>query len=230
MCIQFIVHAPLGTQASVFDVDSAFRCIPIAPEDQKRIVLTWAGLFCIDHNACFGTRSSGGIFGRVADALIQIFGYHGFLAILKWANDFVFFRYAVSTDSSGKYVYNQHASQIFAIADNLGWPWSVEKHTPFCSSFLHIGFLWDIDARTVCIPTSKKQKFLAKIAPWVKGYKFSLKECQSVIGSLNHCCLAIPSRRSHMPSLYGMLVSFHADTPPFVRHSLSTDAVSDLSW
>ena len=58
-----VLDAPPGTKAVTLNVDSAFRCCPIVPSQQPNFVVHWNNLFYIDHNAPFGTTSSGGVFG-----------------------------------------------------------------------------------------------------------------------------------------------------------------------
>ena len=55
-----VVDAPPGTEAATLDVDSAFHCCPITPSQQSSFVVHWNGLYYIDHNAPFGTTSTGG--------------------------------------------------------------------------------------------------------------------------------------------------------------------------
>ncbi|KAJ3830917.1 hypothetical protein F5878DRAFT_517069, partial [Lentinula raphanica] len=43
----------------------------------------------------FGVRSAPGVWGRVADVMAWILKYKGVEALLKWVDDFVFFRYPV---------------------------------------------------------------------------------------------------------------------------------------
>ncbi|KAG2114394.1 hypothetical protein DEU56DRAFT_761850 [Suillus clintonianus] len=47
----------------------------------------------IDHAASFGGASSNGIFGRPGDAIVVIFKFNGVQDLLKWVDDYIFFRY-----------------------------------------------------------------------------------------------------------------------------------------
>ena len=74
---KIVLDAPTGTEAATLDVDSAFRCCPIIPSQQPNFVIHWNDLFYMDHNAPFGATSSGGVFGRVADAMTAILSSRG---------------------------------------------------------------------------------------------------------------------------------------------------------
>ncbi|CAL1715691.1 unnamed protein product [Somion occarium] len=192
-CVLLIADAPEGTQASVNDVQNAYRNIPIHPDDQPYLVIFFLGLVILDHCAAFGSCSAPGIFGRVADAIVQIFKHYGVQAIIKWVDDFVFWRYPTRKLIDGSFEYSYDESLIFSVAERLGWPWSPTKHTPFSSSFTYNGFQWDIPSRTVELPASKKVKYLERLAPWISGATFTRKECEKMWLSLLHIYLCTSS-------------------------------------
>lgn len=229
-CVLLIADAPEGTQASVNDVQNAYRNIPIHPDDQPYLVIFFLGLVILDHCAAFGSCSAPGIFGRVADAIVQIFKHYGVQAIIKWVDDFVFWRYPTRKLIDGSFEYSYDESLIFSVAERLGWPWSPTKHTPFSSSFTYNGFQWDIPSRTVELPASKKVKYLERLAPWISGATFTRKECEKMVGTLNHCCLTLPEGRSRLPSFYRFASGFHYSTSIFARHRISTAVLEDAAW
>lgn len=49
------------------------------------------GLIHLDLALNFGERSAPGIWGNVADAMVEIYIHHGIHAVLKWVDDFLFF-------------------------------------------------------------------------------------------------------------------------------------------
>jgi hypothetical protein len=62
--VHIILTLPVSAQAATFDVDAAYRRMPVHPSDQAHIVVGWNNLFWIDHCVPFGAASSNGIFGR----------------------------------------------------------------------------------------------------------------------------------------------------------------------
>lgn len=229
-CVLLIINAPPGTEASVNDVEKAFRIIPVHPGDQPHLAVSWNSQIFLDHCTAFGAASSPGIFGRVADACVRIFKHHGVQEVIKWVDDFVFWRYPISQDSDGTYVYSYSETLIFSIADHLGWPWSQAKHTPFADTFTYNGFDWSISSRTVQLPSAKKTKYLARLASWTSGAAQNTKEAESLIGTLNHCCLAIPEGRSRLPALYRFRAHLSHTANPFVRLPIPSLVLSDLAW
>jgi hypothetical protein len=86
-----VIDAPLLSEAATLDVDSAFRCCPITPSQQRNFIVQWDDKCYIDHNAPFGATSAGGAFGRVADAKSAILKLNDLGPSKNWVDDFVFF-------------------------------------------------------------------------------------------------------------------------------------------
>ena len=59
--------------------------------------------------------------------------------------------------------FNYCIDDINSLSSELGIPWEHAKDVPFTSVILYIGFLRNINTRTVSIPDSKKAKYLAPI-------------------------------------------------------------------
>lgn len=230
-CYLKVAEAPEGTQVAVFDVDSAFRNVPTRPAQRIFLMVLINILIHINLTLDFGASPSPGIFGRIADAMVVIFLFRGIQAVLKWVDDFIFFRYPKGRTKDGEFIYAYDASLIWSIADKVGWPWARKKFVDFASKFTYIGFDWDLVAKDVQLPEKKKEKYRAKLEPFLtKGSMMTRKEIDSLAGTLNHVCLVSVEGRSRMPSLYKMRASFKEDTPPFVKHTVSATLAEDLKW
>lgn len=199
-CWLLVAKAPPGSEVAVFDVDSAFRNIPTRPQDWLKLAVSIDGNVHFDFRLNFGAASAPGIFGHVADAIVAIYRHRGVDDVLKWVDDFIFFRYPISQSSSVTFSYDE--TLIRHVALDLGWPWSDDKHSPFASTFTYIGFSWSLDARMVELPEKKHYKYLNKLNEWSRTCRVSLKMTESLIGTLNHVCLVLPVGRSHLPSLF----------------------------
>jgi hypothetical protein len=100
-CLMWVATTPPGPQASMFDVDAAYHQMPIAPEDQHYVAITWDGNIHINTNFSFSGSSSPGVFSLLANAITFIFRFKKIEDLIKWVDDFVFFRYPVLPSSSG---------------------------------------------------------------------------------------------------------------------------------
>lgn len=228
-CYFLLAKAPPGTQVAVFDVDSAYRNIPILPEEQVHFCIQWDDQIFIDHCVAFGSASSAGLFGRVADAFVAIIKKYGAEQVLKWVDDIIFFRYPASSQLPYSYTYD--SSLIFDTATFLGLPWSLPKIHDFADSFTYLGFLWCIPDRTVQIPSNKKNKFKERCLSWCSNTRKTLHDAQQLLGSLNHCCLVLRSHRSQLFSLRSFHARFPPDCSPFLSLPVPTQLQKDIqSW
>ncbi|QRV84674.1 hypothetical protein RhiJN_26739 [Ceratobasidium sp. AG-Ba] len=227
--VNILLSLPEGSQAATFDVDAAYRRMPVHPDDQPHIVVHWDGECWIDHCVPFGGTSSGGIFGRCGDALIHICENKGFGPVLKWVDDFLFFRSPVPGHFPHAFAYSEQ--DIYELAAALGVPWKVAKTKPFSEWFQYLGFDWDIPARAVSIPPEKRQKFATKIKNWLSLKKVSLKSTQSILGSLIHCTLVVNEGRSRISGIARLTAAFsHHHRDRFITKTPTTRAIEDAKW
>ena len=173
--------------------------------------------------------SAGGVFGRVADAKSAILDSKKLSPSKNWVDDFVFFRFPLSI-TSGSPIFPYFLSDIYDLAKQLGWPWKISKTRPFATEFKYLGFTWDLSAKTVQIPASKKLRYLAKIQPWSTTQKFSKKRWSRF--SVPSCIVHSPSQmvgHTCPPSLASRHPSiFHHH--PSLKKSPSSAVLSDIQW
>ncbi|CAK5270747.1 unnamed protein product [Mycena citricolor] len=222
-----VIEAPPGTEAATLDVDAAYRRCPIHPTQQPHFVVEWNGVFYIDHVCPFGFTSSGGIFGRVADAMAAIYRAKGIGPLKKWVDDFVFFRFPLHGSPSP----NPYSlSDIYDVAKDLGWPWKQSKTRDFASEFIYLGFHWNITDKSVSIPDGKKSKYIARLLLWTPDASFTVKEAESLLGTLVHCSLPLPEGKSRLPAISKFAASFAHTRSPFSRRKPNATVLDDVSW
>lgn len=139
------------------------------------------------------------------------------------------FRYPVTHSTLGPWTYSYDESRIFDIGTALGWPWSLPKHSPFAFEFVYIGFLWSLEQKTVSLPAAKCAAYASKLASWLATNYTSQHDCESIVGTLNHCTLAVRDGRSHLPSFYKMLGAFRSPSP-FIRHKITPSVRAETLW
>lgn len=221
-CYLLAARAPPGTEVAVFDVKAAHRRVPVMPWQQCFYAMMWKGKAALNFCAQFGAASSSGLFGRLADAFraLFIFRYPSADA-LNWADDFIFWRYVLGDDFTEE--------DIYAFAEQLGWPWSPKKTKPFSSRFNYLGFTWDLVERTVEVTQEKKDKYSRALHGWAPGSKITQNEAQSLLGKLVHCCLVIRDGRSRIPRLSRFTAAFDK-APPFKAFRMPVSVAEDLAW
>ena len=232
-CYLTVADAPIGAQAAVCDVDAAFRNVPTHPSARPFLAVQIAGVVHLDHCLNFGASPCPGVWGRIADAMVEIYSANGIQTVIKWVDDFVFFRYPAQPPSlsSPNPAYSYDESDIWRVADSLGWPWAPKKCFPFAPQFTYIGFLWDLEAKTVSLPDAKRTKYLAKLGQWLTTtFKPTCEEAESLIGTLNHVSLIIPAGRTHLIHLYRLRASFTNARHRWIRHKPTDAVLADIRW
>ncbi|CAE6525454.1 unnamed protein product [Rhizoctonia solani] len=194
-----------ASEAATFDVEAAYRQMPVHIDDQPRMVVIWNGFAWVDHCVPFGAASSNGIFARCGDAKRRVLELKFHTFVLKWVDDFLIFRIP-SSKSPLKFTFG--IDEILEFAIPLGWPWKESKTRPFASLFIYIGFEWNIRDRIVCIPLPKCQKYTRKIAEWIQSPKVTLRFTQTILGTLTHCALAVPEGRSRLSGISRFAATF----------------------
>ncbi|CEL59128.1 hypothetical protein RSOLAG1IB_12261 [Rhizoctonia solani AG-1 IB] len=228
---EIMLRLPRTAEAATFDVDAAYRCMPVHPEDQPHTVVHWQGNFYLDHCVPFGATSSNGIFGCCGDAMLHIMKNQGIVPVVKWVDDFCIFRSPTKDSTSSTQTFKYTEDDIYALADKLGWPWKKTKTRPFDYSFIYLGFEWNIQDRSVSIPDAKKTKFLAKCQAWQAASSVTLQETESLLGSLIHCALAVPAGCSRVVGIARFTSSFsHAISDRFIKKKPSSHAKEDVNW
>ena len=101
---------------------------------------------------------------------------------------------------------------------------------PFAFCFKYLGFTWDLSAKTVQVPKSKKEHYLLKLRPWAHGQKFSRKDAESLLGTLIHCLLAVPDGCLCLPTISRFVISFNYASFSFIRKSPSPGVLTDIDW
>ena len=126
-----------------------------------------------------------------------------------------------------------HASTIMTLTliacqTYLAFHGKISKTIPFSHEVPYLGFMWDIQTRTVAIPSEKKRKYIDAIEDWASRMTHVLDDVQKLYGKLLHASLVVPRGRAYLTSLEAMLGSFN--NRPFIPHHAPCDTVNDLLW
>ena len=67
--LQIVLLLGVGALLAKFDIQSAYRIVPVHPDDRPLLAMMWKGQLYIDTALPFGLRSAPKIFSALADAL-----------------------------------------------------------------------------------------------------------------------------------------------------------------
>jgi hypothetical protein len=87
--VKLILQLGLGTELVKLDLKSAYRIVPIHPEDHHLMAVSWRGRTYVDHALPFGLRSAPKIFSAVADTISWALNCAGIRHQLHYLDDFL---------------------------------------------------------------------------------------------------------------------------------------------
>ena len=155
--IKMCLKAGPGAFIAKSDVQSAFRQIPIHPQDIELLGFKVRNMYLVDLCLPFGLASSPNIFERFARALEWIVKRETGHSITHYLDDFFF----CGTNPSGC---NADLDAFIGICERLGLPVSMEKTFRPSTCLSYLGLEIDTVSQTVGIPLSKKKKAVRLIA------------------------------------------------------------------
>lgn len=117
---------------------------------------------------------------------------------------------------------------IDRISRSLGIPWQISKDSPFSSTVKYLGFLWDLNQRSVILSPDKAAKYVLVIQAWLARRTHTFEQVASLHGKLIHASLALPFARPYLTVLETMLAI--CGPRPFLPHSPPHHLKKDLQW
>ena len=216
-----ILQLGRGTLIAKIDIKSAYRIIPVHPDDRPLLGMQFQGKAYIDAALPFGLRSAPKIFNSVADALLWILQQHGVSHLLHYLDDFITF--------------GPHASQqcetncqiISALCELLGIPLATEKTEGPCTCLTYLGFRLDTVEMSVALPKEKLEALSALIKSWLSKKSCTKHELDSLIGKLQHASAVIKAGRSFLRRMIILSKSRQSPSHPL---RLNQSFRSDLVW
>ena len=93
--VRAVLSLGRGTNLVKFDIQSAYRVIPVHPLDRQLLGIVWNGQLYVDTALPFGLKSALKSFTAVADALLFILQKKRAHQILHYLDDFLLFGHQV---------------------------------------------------------------------------------------------------------------------------------------
>ena len=147
--ISHILRKGRGTQLAKLDLESAYRNIPVHPEDRHLLGMEWKDSWYVDKALPFGLRSAPKIFTAVADGLLWIMANHGIEAALHYLDDYLFFGDPGSQECA------EALSTALRLCRELGVPISFLKVEGPVTLLIFLGILLDTVAGEIRLPDEK---------------------------------------------------------------------------
>jgi hypothetical protein len=222
--LQLIYDAGRGCHLVKMDVKSAYRQLPIHPDDWHLFGFVCEDLLFIDTYLPFGCRSSGCIWERYAQAAQWILSRHyGIHRTARWVDDFLFIFDENTSDAQVKV-----ARKAF---DDIGMPMDPSKEVGPSTELTYIGYLINTSDFTIGVPAEKRESTLQLLEINMSCRKISVEALESLIGKLQFNEKAVRKGRSYLYALRKQLVRAQkASAQSWHRIKFSSDAKHELKW
>ena len=210
-----------GTMMAKFDVENAYRIVPVHPQDRPLLGMRWDGATYVDGSLPFGLRSAPKLFTAVVDALLWILGQHGVRNAMHYLDDFLLIGQAGSGECG------QALSMSLQICERLGVPIAPHKMEGPSSVISFLGICIDTVNMMLSLPQEKLTRLRALILKW-KGRRCCHKrQLLSLIWQLQHACKVIRAGRTFLRRMIDLSM---VAKKPHHRIRLSKGFRSDLLW
>ena len=213
-------HLGRGTLLVKVDIESAYRLIPVHPDDRWLLGTKWENLLYIDPMLPFGLRSSAKIFNAVADAFEWRLKAVGVPYVYHYLDDFTVLG-APRTDECSRAV-----SKLHIICSKLGIPLATHKSEGPAMSITFLGIVTNTVAEELRLPAEKLDHLRTLLVKWGDKKACTRRDLESLIGHLNHACKVVRPGRSFLRRMIDLL--HHCKNAHYIR--LSRGFRSDLQW
>lgn len=217
--IVFVKRLGVGCYLAKTDIKSAFRIIPIHPEDYPLLGMKWQGNYYFDRCLPMGCRSSCAIFERFSTALEwaakQIFQADEIIHVL---DDFLLI-------AKSKQSCENLLSRFISLCNYLGVPIAPEKTVGPETELPFVGITLDSIRMEARLPEEKLEKCRMMLRAFYKRRKVTLRELQSLIGLLNFTCSVVLPGRAFLRRLIDLTRGIRR---PHFKIRLNKHAKSDL--
>ena len=201
--ISLIKNIGSGSFLAKTDIKSAFRIIPIHPDDYHLLGMKWNNAFFFDRCLPMGCSSSCAIFEAFSTSLEWVaerrLGASGVLHIL---DDFLFI---ANTESKCR----SDLNQFIELCQTIGVPIAHEKTEGPATTLQFAGITLDSIKMEARLPEDKLRKCRMLLSEFHKRRKVTLRELQSLLGLLNFTCSVILPGRAFLRRLIDLTKGVH---------------------
>ena len=173
------------------DIRSAFRLLPCRVQDFKNLGFTVEGEFYVNKSMPMGAACSCATFEKFATFLEwcvkDVARVDSFLS--HYLDDYI--SYGPPGTNIAQYILDT----FHAVCQELGIPVSPEKILNQTTCLIFLGLIINTILQEVRVPQDKLIEVKDKILDFISRSKVTLRELQSLIGSLNFLCRAVAPGR-----------------------------------
>ena len=212
---QAVLELGPGAQLAKIDVKSAYRVIPVHPDDRPLLGMSWENHVYVDAALPFGLRSAPKLFNAVADALEWIAKHLGIEFLWHYLDDFV----TIGRPQSDECAFSLHL--LIELCARLGVPLAIEKVEGPSTCLPFLGIEIDSIAQELRLPADKLMRLRSLLGEWHGKTRCTKQELQSLAGHLQHAASVVRAGRSFIRRLPAVVSLQTAPSHPSLsRHKI----------
>lgn len=220
--IRALVDLGPGALMAKFDVQAAYRNVPIHPHDRFLLGMTWRDKFYVDLVLPFGLRSAPFIFDSVASAVEWILIHNYAVSpLFHYLDDFL------TLGPPNSPICQAQVEAAFGVFRRLGLPLNLDKCEGPATSLVFLGIELDSVTQTACLPLVKVNRILQLLHRWSRKSTCNRRELESLIGHLHHACRVVRPGRTFLRRMINLLCCFRNSSHPI---RLNVEFRRDLQW
>ena len=211
-----------GALMAKFDVESAYRNVPVHPSDRYLLGMKWRNQYYVDLALPFGLHSAPFIFNSIADVVewILVHSYH-IPALLHYLDDFI----TAGPPESPQCAHN--LAIALAVCKQLGLPLHSEKCVGPATVLVVLGIELDSVNQIARLPADKLSALKDMIRLWLPRRCCNRRELESLIGHLHHAAKVVWPGRTFLRRMIDLLCCFRKKDFPI---RLNKEFHLDLRW
>ena len=219
--VQKLAELGPGAMMAKIDVKSAYRIVPVHPDDRHLLGMSWDGSVYIDTALPFGLRSAPKIFTALADALQWIAENCGVSNLWYYLDDYITCG-GPNTDDC-----QYHLDVLLETCRRLGVPLAAGKLEGPTPLIVFLGILIDTIAGELRLPEEKLQLLKQSLADWLKRKRCTKRELLSIAGQLQHAAKVVKPGRTFLRRMFEL-----STTVQKMEHHVHLNSAvrSDLMW
>ena len=219
--VRRIIRLGRGARLAKFDIESAYRLIPVHPEDRRLLGMSWNGKIFVDGALPFGLRSAPKLFTALADALSWVIHQHGVREAIHYLDDYLLF------GAPGTEECEVALRTSLQLCEQLGVPIASHKVDGPATSLVFLGIELDTLAGVVRLPPEKLLRLRTLIIQWKERKSCNKRELLSLIGQLQHACRVVRPGRTFLRRMIDL-----STVAKELHHHIRLNAAfrSDLQW
>ena len=180
------------------DIESAFRLIPVHPDDYELLGMYWEGKYYYDKVLPFGLRSAPYLFNQLSDAIEWILQNKCMISFVCHILDDFLIMEPPSQLPPHYSTCQQSLTAMMLTFKNLNIPVAPGKTQGPVTVLEFMGIILDSVRMEARLPDDKIERLRAVFNTFQKRRSCTLKELQSLIGTLNFACKVIPPGRPYL--------------------------------